>query len=146
MCDIVNNTSNLDMGSFIIGKSKLLQKDIIIKTRECIYKNNKIPSPYDLDKDVSIIQINPCIFKQVIKIIENLNEKNIFNDFKVFFTDDLNIKQIKTFRIFDKIIKNKTIITYNYTFNNIEKDIYNKYYINYVNKCKDNIRNLFINQ
>lgn len=146
MCNICNNPVTTDVFSFVIGKSNLNQIEIIKKTKDFISKNNKVPLPTDIDNEVNIISINPCIFLQIIKIMDNLDNKedrNIFENFKIFFTDDLNIKQIKTFRIFDKVIKNKSNINYNYKFNKKEAKIYNKYYNDYINKSKDILNSLF---
>jgi len=136
LCNIVYNTRYYNIKNIIICFSNLSQLEIIKLTREYIQKNNKIPTPNEIDKDCKIIiKVNHYILSTVI---------NKFNNLRIFITD-IDISKIKILKIFDKIIKNKTNITYNYTFNDIEKDIYNKYYLNYINKCKNNIKNLYIN-
>ena len=72
-------------------------------------------------------KFNPYEFIQISKLT------NYFVNFKIFFTDDLNIRQIKTFRIFDKIIKNKKdfelISTYSFNCDELnEISVYKKIY------------------
>ena len=66
--------------------------------------------------------VNPYQFLQVSKLTD------YFKNFKVFFTDDLNIKQIKTFRIFDKIVKNKQQPILVYDLSTKENKVFNKYF------------------
>lgn len=145
MCNIVNsNITSKDIFSFIIGNSKLTQIEIIIKTRDYIYKHNKVPLPTDIDKEVQLIKINPSMFIEVFKIMSE-KDKLKFKEFKIFFTDDLDIKLLKTLRIFDKVIKNKTEIIYNYELTSKQLSKINKYSEIYIISARENLLNLFIN-
>ena len=126
MCQIITEPSHLHTYSYLIGISNLEQLDIIKNTREFIQKNNRVPLPTEIDENAIIVKVNPYEFIQVTKLT------NYFDNFKIFFTDDLNIKQIKTLRIFDKILKNKNQPIPNYILNSKEQKKYNKYSKNYL--------------
>jgi len=144
-CSIVNNhkDNHKNIYSYVIGVSKLSQKEIIINTHDFIMKNNRIPLPKELDNNCKIIDENPFIFMQV-KNAMNESDKNIFNNFIIFFTDTINIKLIKNIRIFDKVYKNKKNIDIDYDFSDLETEIYNNYYDKFITDNKHNLINLFI--
>jgi hypothetical protein len=93
-------------------------------TREYIQKNNKIPTPNEIDKDCKIIiKVNHYILSTVI---------NKFNNLRIFITD-IDISKIKVLKIFDKVIKNNKNIYDIKTIelNHKEYEIYNKELSNY---------------
>ena len=127
MCDIITEPKYWHTYSYIVCHSNISQMDIIKKTREMIHKYNRVPLPNEIDTQVKIVKFNPYEFIQISKLT------NYFVNFKIFFTDDLNIRQIKTFRIFDKIIKNKKdfelISTYSFNCDELnEISVYKKIY------------------
>lgn len=138
MCNIIHNTKQTDILFFVVGVSDLSQLEIVKLTKQFIMKNNYVPLPNQIDKDVKIIKdVNHYLFKKYI------NEKKI-NKFKIFFTSDLDIDKIKVFRIFDKklINKNKLIKEYD-----LDDKIINKYtsFIKCIKKENTKIlNNLFI--
>jgi len=118
MCDIIHNTKQTDILSFVIGVSSLSQLEIITLTKQFIMKNNYVPLPNQIDKDVKIIKnINHYLFKKYINKTEE-------NNFKIFFTNEINIDKIKVFRIFDKKVKNKEAIIKTH---NLDDKIIKKY-------------------
>jgi len=91
-CNIIKNTEKQDIYKIIICKSDLEQIDIIKKTYEYFMKNDKIPSPSDIDNNAIIINVNPYLFT-----------KNIYNnDYKIFFTNCINKNKIKIKKIMTK--------------------------------------------
>lgn len=74
----------------------------------------------------------------------NDEDKNIFKNFKIFFTDEINIRLIKNIRIFDKVYKNKKSIDINYEFNELETKIYNNYYDKYIVDNNKKLYSLFL--
>ena len=127
MCQTMIEPTHQHTYSYIICNSDISQLDIIKKTRDFVCKHNRVPLPNEIDTQVKIIKVNPYEFIKISKLT------NYFKNFKIFFTDDLNIKLIKTFRIFDKIIKNKKdlehIPTYSFTSDELnEFNIYKKIY------------------
>lgn len=138
MCNIIHNTKQTDILLFVIGISSLSQLEIITLTKQFIMKNNCVPLPNQIDKDVKIIKdVNHYLFKKYIN-------KTKENNFKIFFTNQLNIDKIKVFRIFDKKIINQEKIIKTH---NIDDKIIKKY-TNFL-KCitkenTNNVTSLFI--
>jgi hypothetical protein len=80
----------------------MTNQDLIIKhTKDILLKENRIPTHKEIDPNSKIIQVNPYIFLNVIKTM-NQNEQVCFSNVKIFFTEDLNIDYIKIHRIIDK--------------------------------------------
>jgi hypothetical protein len=135
------NTNKL-VACYSIKAQSMINRD----TREFILKHNRIPKPEEIDKNCRPVLVNPTVLFQVISKM-NKDDSMCFLNIKLFFTDELNIKDIKVFRITDKIpSKNSTWIT---TLTYIpmlkhQKLIYDKYYTTFVETTKTNIQSLFI--
>ena len=127
MCQSITEPTHQHTYSYIVCHSNISQIDIIKRTRDFVCKHNRVPLPNEIDTLVKIIKTNPYEFVKISKLTD------YFKNFKIFFTDDLNIKLIKTFRIFDKIIKNKKdfelISTYSFNCDELnEISVYKKIY------------------
>jgi hypothetical protein len=105
-CKLIYFSEQTDVYSIQIGYSILNQDEIVKKTKEIILKENKIPSYKEIDSNSKIVQVNPYIFLNVIKMMNN-DEKICFSNVKIFFTEDLNIDFIRVARIIGKPIQIK---------------------------------------
>ena len=101
LCNIIFNTQYFNIKNIIVCSSNLSQLDIIKLTRDYIQKNNKIPSPSEIDKDCKITSnVNHYILSIIISKSDN------FDNYKVFITD-IDISKVKVLKFFDKIKSNK---------------------------------------
>jgi hypothetical protein len=63
----------------------MTNQDSIIKyTKDILLKENRIPTHKEIDATSKIIQVNPYIFLNVIKMM-NQNEQVCFSNVKIFF-------------------------------------------------------------
>lgn len=89
LCNIIAEFKPINTHLVSIYKSKISQLDIIKQTVEYIVKYKKIPNISDIDTHATIVKIKPVKF---FKLYEANDEK--VNNYKVFFTSDINIANI----------------------------------------------------
>lgn len=70
--------------------SSLKQDEIVKKTVEYIIKNNSIPQPHDIDKDVKNVPISLIEYINII----NYSDNNVLQDYKIFFGQQTNYEFI----------------------------------------------------
>lgn len=133
-CKLIYFLNQTDIYSIHVGYSMTNQDEIVKKTKDILLKENRIPSHKEIDLNSKIIQVNPYIFLNVIKMM-NQNEQVCFSNVKIFFTEDLNVEFIKIGRMIDKP---KPIKKSNEKINKInilphQKVLYEKYLKTYLN-------------
>jgi hypothetical protein len=123
-----------DIFKIYIGYSTLSQDFIVKKTKEILFKENRVPTNKDIDAQSKLVQINPYI---LINIIKNMThtEQICFSNIKIFFTENIDMDSIKVKRLIDKpkslnktnIIPNKiNLLPY-------QKVLYDKYINKFLN-------------
>jgi hypothetical protein len=85
-CEIIKENKKQNLFDIIIGFSKLTQLEIIKKTYEFFIKNDRIPYPNEIDMDVSTLRTNPYTYREINK------------DYKIFFTNTIDLNKIRTRR------------------------------------------------
>ncbi len=123
-----------DIFKIYIGYSALSQDLIVKKTKEILFKENRMPTNKDIDLHSKLVQINPYL---IINIIKNMthSEQICFSNIKIFFTENIDMDSIKVKRFIDKP---KPIIKTNIIPNKIQllhyqKVLYDKYYDKFIN-------------
>ena len=127
-CKLIYFMEYTDIFKIYIAYSTIPQDDIVKKTKEILFKENRVPTNKDIDMHSKLVQVNPYI---IINIIKNMShaEQICFSNIKIFFTEDIDMDSIKVKRLIDKpkplnktnIIPNKIqLLCY-------QKVIYDKY-------------------
>jgi hypothetical protein len=87
LCSIVNNFKIGDIYSILLCKSKLSQEEICNKTSDYFIKNNKFPTPFDIDEKCKIINYSVYKFIRIFSSFSDENKKK-FSKYKIFFTPE----------------------------------------------------------
>jgi len=100
LCNIIAEFKPTYTRYIIICKSDMEQLDIIKTTTYLISKNSKVPTIQEIDPKAEIIKIKPMkFFKSMI------NNDSEFNQYRIFFTPDINIANVVLrFVKFDKSV------------------------------------------
>jgi len=85
-CNIVKENKKQNLFDIIIGFSNLTQLEIINKTYKYFIKMDRIPYPNEIDPAVITLRLNPYIYRQTNK------------DYKIFFTNTIDLNKIKSKR------------------------------------------------
>ena len=127
-CKLIYFMEYTDIFKVYIGYSTISQDEIVKKTKEILFKENRVPTNKDIDMHSKLVQINPYI---LINIIKNMlqSEQICFSNIKIFFTEDIDMDLIKVKRFIDKPTPlNKTnIIPNKIQLISSQKVIYDKY-------------------
>jgi hypothetical protein len=99
LCYIIINFKKYHISNVVLDKSKLSQIDINKKTIEYFNEHNYIPLPTNIDKKVKLIKLQSYEFAH---ILENSNYDAIFDDYKIFFTNNVS----KGIKIYKRPVKN----------------------------------------
>lgn len=134
-CKLIYFLEQKDIYSVYISYSILDQDEIVKKTKEILLKENRIPFHTEIDPNSKIVLINPYIFLNVIKMM-NQYEQMCFSNVKIFFTEDLNIEFIKISRMLpnQKPIKKSNEFPSKICIIPRHKVLYDKYLKLYLNK------------
>jgi hypothetical protein len=133
-CKLIYFIEHTDIFKVYIGYSTLSQDLIVKKTKEILFKENRVPTNKDIDPHSKIVQINPYILINMIKNMTH-TEQICFSNIKIFFTEDIDMDSIKVKRFIDKpkplnktnIIPNKIqLLPY-------QKVLYEKYIEKFIN-------------
>lgn len=94
LCNIVCNYNYKNIKNCVVCWSKMTQNDINMRTNIFINKNNRIPNIHEIDKNAKIINLS---FPLISLFYEygNENDINKIQNIKLFFTDRINVQQIK---------------------------------------------------
>ncbi len=135
-CNIILNNNKTDSYNICIGYTNLSQKDIIKKIYDIIIIEDKIPYPKIIDNNIILININPYIFREFILYCEKEKKYvDIIENFKIFFTNTIDLNKIKSKRFPLKYKIEKLNIDYiktEYRLKDIDKNIA-ELYNNYIN-------------
>jgi hypothetical protein len=134
-CKLIYFIEQSDIYSVNIGYSTFNQNEIIKKTKGILSTENRIPHHSEIDPNSKILLVNPYIFINVLNMM-NYSEKICFSNIRIFFTDDINIDNIKIQRL---INTNKSIKKSNIKINKIkilshQKQLYDKYLKSFISK------------
>ena len=139
-CKLLYFMEFTDIFKVYIGYSILSQDDIVKKTKEILFKENRVPTNKDIDAQSKLVQINPYILINMIKKMSH-NEQICFSNIKIFFTEDIDMDLIKVKRLIDKpkLINKTNIIPNKINLLCYQKVIYEKYIDKFVNEQSINL-------
>jgi hypothetical protein len=134
----------------IIAAYSIQQQIMINKlSREFILKNNRIPTPHEIDPNCRLIDINPTVIHQIVNLMSQISsdDASCFLNIKYFLSDDVEVSDIKTVNFF-KVNENKVN---NKTYDRItripllkhQKNLFSKYYQKFIDNNDLKIKNLF---
>ena len=101
ICYLTNFTSHQDVFIINIGVSKMTQEEINSAYNKYVQKNCKLPLHTDIDPDSKILKVNSILFLNMLQNI-NAKEKKQFKNIKIFFSDNIDLRKIKTLNILKK--------------------------------------------
>ncbi len=111
-CNIIHYNNKNNIYNIVIGYTKCTQLDIIKNTYNLFITHDCIPLPNKIDSDVILIKINPYIFRQFIKYLKidnnNSNNSKLIDNFKIFFTNTIDLNKIKS-KLFSFKYKSKRL-------------------------------------
>lgn len=131
LCKIIKNFTKTDMQNIIICNSDIPQYEIVKLTMESIIKKGKVPEPFEIDKNVKLVDIIPYRFIDMLNNLSN-EDKKIFTKYKIFFTNrlDLNSVYMRNILLGQFKIENLDIKYFDipkYIIQEKELEIYNRY-------------------
>jgi len=113
-CNIIKDNKKSDIYNILICFSKLNQLEIIKKTYEYFIKNDRIPTPEEIDQNCKKIKVNPYLFRTYINN----------NKYVIFFTNCIDRNKLKTKKISNKYKIEK--INIDKFYNDIDLEFFDK--------------------
>ena len=147
ICRLTLKPTTSDTHKIIAAYS--IQQQIMINklSREFILKNNRIPTPHEIDPNCRLIDINPTVIHQIVDLM-NQDDASCFLNIKYFLSDDVEVSEIRTVNFFkgngNKNENNSTIegIT-RIPLLKHQKNLFSKYYQKFIDNNDLKIKNLF---